>query len=483
MDTGYVQLLDADDRERVLDVAAAASPAATSWPARSWPTSPAHAFDLDAYLARGRRDRASRRHARDLPVARPQRARRRRLGRRATPRSARALDRFIGFELGAMFVPYGRIVSPRRVPRPAGAPAVHRRQALVAEPAARVGPARPPRRASRPDFHVFTGNDLAIDMVMYGSDYLLGLSTFAPEAFAERDRLLGATAIPRSTSSTTCCSTSARSRSAPRCPRTATTPRMFLQLAAGSDATRPRPARRAGPTRDRAVLADIAERLDAFEASREPAASDRYPQVKRLRHRRRAPRPARGLGIDDESASTTRWIRTDRSRPRSRSSTASPARSPSPTGSRSCRWRDGTAPRPARPTDLVRRRWDRFGESGCGLVWGARPPRSGPTAGPTPTSSCSTARTVDDIAALRDARARTRSDRSAGLQLTHSGRWSPADGRAAAADRVRTTRARPRVSAPTGDRRAHRRRARRARRRLRRRRPCSQPTPASTSST
>ena len=41
----------------------------------------------------------------------------------------------------------------------------------------------------RPDFRVFTGNDLAIDMVMYGSDYLLGLSTFAPEEFALRDRL------------------------------------------------------------------------------------------------------------------------------------------------------------------------------------------------------------------------------------------------------------------------------------------------------
>ena len=31
--------------------------------------------------------------------------------------------------------------------------------------------------------------DLAIDMVMYGSDYLLGLSTFAPEEFARRDRM------------------------------------------------------------------------------------------------------------------------------------------------------------------------------------------------------------------------------------------------------------------------------------------------------
>jgi len=45
------------------------------------------------------------------------------------------------------------------------------------------------RNAKRPDFKIYTGNDLAIDMVMYGSDYLLGLSTFAPDLFAKRDRL------------------------------------------------------------------------------------------------------------------------------------------------------------------------------------------------------------------------------------------------------------------------------------------------------
>lgn len=45
------------------------------------------------------------------------------------------------------------------------------------------------RDQHRPDFRIFTGNDLAIDMIEYGSDYLLGLATFAPEKFAERDRL------------------------------------------------------------------------------------------------------------------------------------------------------------------------------------------------------------------------------------------------------------------------------------------------------
>jgi hypothetical protein len=43
------------------------------------------------------------------------------------------------------------------------------------------------RDEKRPDFMVLTGNDLAIDMVMYGSDYLLGISTFAPDLFAQRD--------------------------------------------------------------------------------------------------------------------------------------------------------------------------------------------------------------------------------------------------------------------------------------------------------
>jgi dihydrodipicolinate synthase/N-acetylneuraminate lyase len=41
----------------------------------------------------------------------------------------------------------------------------------------------------RPEFRIYTGNDLGIDMIEYGSDYLLGLATFAPEKFAQRDRL------------------------------------------------------------------------------------------------------------------------------------------------------------------------------------------------------------------------------------------------------------------------------------------------------
>ncbi|HEV2862125.1 MAG TPA: dihydrodipicolinate synthase family protein [Pyrinomonadaceae bacterium] len=47
------------------------------------------------------------------------------------------------------------------------------------------------RDRERPEFRVYTGNDLGVDMIEYGSDYLLGLAAFAPERFAERDRLWG----------------------------------------------------------------------------------------------------------------------------------------------------------------------------------------------------------------------------------------------------------------------------------------------------
>jgi dihydrodipicolinate synthase/N-acetylneuraminate lyase len=100
----------------------------------------------------------------------------------------RPADAVIGFELGTMFAPFGKIyplgvfAELLQVPRLIGAK--HSSLNRQAEWDRLVL-----RDERRPDFKLFTGNDLAIDMVMYGSDYLLGLSTFAPEAFAERDRL------------------------------------------------------------------------------------------------------------------------------------------------------------------------------------------------------------------------------------------------------------------------------------------------------
>lgn len=100
----------------------------------------------------------------------------------------RHCPRFIGFELGTAFAPFGKIYSLDVYRGLLGIPACigAKHSSLHREPEwQRLAL----RDAVRPDFHVFTGNDLAIDMVMYGSDYLLGLSTFAPDLFARRDAL------------------------------------------------------------------------------------------------------------------------------------------------------------------------------------------------------------------------------------------------------------------------------------------------------
>lgn len=95
---------------------------------------------------------------------------------------------FYAFELGKMFAPFGAIYSlstyERLIQIPACLGAKHsslKRELEWQRLAV--------RDRVRPEFKVLTGNDLAIDMVMYGSDYLLGLSTCAPAEFAHRDLL------------------------------------------------------------------------------------------------------------------------------------------------------------------------------------------------------------------------------------------------------------------------------------------------------
>ncbi|WP_420638826.1 NADH:flavin oxidoreductase [Candidatus Poriferisocius sp.] len=73
-----------------------------------------------------------------------------------------------------------------------------------------------------------------------------------------------------------------------------------------------------------------------------------------------------------------------------------------------------------RPSDLVRRRWDRFAASGAGLVWGeATAVRPDGRANPRQLVLDET--TVDDMAALR---ARLDPSQVTVLQLTHSGRYA-----------------------------------------------------------
>lgn len=101
---------------------------------------------------------------------------------------AGVVDRFFGFELSPVFHPAGRIWDLETyravldIAQCAGAKHSSLDRALEWE-RLRL------RDEVRPSFLVLTGNDLAIDMVMYGSDYLLGLSTFAPELFARRDAM------------------------------------------------------------------------------------------------------------------------------------------------------------------------------------------------------------------------------------------------------------------------------------------------------
>ncbi len=94
----------------------------------------------------------------------------------------------LAFELGTMFAPNGEIFDEETVRRLMDIPEIKgmkhssldrlvelKRLALRSE--------------QRPEFRIYTGNDLGINMIEYGSDYLLGLASFVPEKFAERDRL------------------------------------------------------------------------------------------------------------------------------------------------------------------------------------------------------------------------------------------------------------------------------------------------------
>jgi dihydrodipicolinate synthase/N-acetylneuraminate lyase len=260
MDTGYVQLLTDAQKSEVLDRARAV--AGSGFVAGAYVADrPGDAFDLDGYLT-ACEDIAERG---GTPVIFPS------YGLNslddhgwvdALAAIGARVDRFIGFELGAMFVPYGRI------------PSLAAYEAMMG-----IGSCIGAKHSSlsrrlewdrlavrdrvRPEFHVFTGNDLAIDMVMYGSDYLLGLSTFAPEAFALRDRMW-ANQDPRFHELNDLLQYLGHFTFRAPVPGYRHDAAMCFELRgwASSDNTPSRAARR--PESDRAVLADIIERIDAW---------------------------------------------------------------------------------------------------------------------------------------------------------------------------------------------------------------------------
>jgi len=185
MDTGFVQVLDEATRDRVLEVAAANSDGFVA--GAHLDDRAGDRFDLEGY--RRQIDRIVARGG--LPIVFPTHGLTALDGDDwvdAHASLAEQCDRFLAFELGPMFVPYGRIYDLDAYRGLLGIDACvgAKHSSLDRMPEwERLAI----RDEVRPDFMVLTGNDLAIDMVMYGSDYLLGLSTFAPDRFAERDRM------------------------------------------------------------------------------------------------------------------------------------------------------------------------------------------------------------------------------------------------------------------------------------------------------
>jgi 4-hydroxy-tetrahydrodipicolinate synthase len=100
----------------------------------------------------------------------------------------RGYDEVLGFELSPVFAPNGEIFDEETM---RGLMQIRELVGLKHSSLDRIKELErlALRDEVRPEFRIYTGNDLAIDMIEYGADYLLGLATFAPEKFAERDAL------------------------------------------------------------------------------------------------------------------------------------------------------------------------------------------------------------------------------------------------------------------------------------------------------
>lgn len=185
MDTGYGDLLTPDEKQQVLQWTAKATHGRSEFvagalpPAGDLPSQAAYVTECEAIRAAG-----------GMPIIFPSEFTARLDDRNLIgffSQIARVADRFLAFELGPMFNPHGRMFSETvlralmEMPQCLGLKhSSLDRQTELARLCI--------RDRARPDFVIYTGNDLAMDMIEYGSDYLLGLSTFAPEAFAARDR-------------------------------------------------------------------------------------------------------------------------------------------------------------------------------------------------------------------------------------------------------------------------------------------------------
>lgn len=102
--------------------------------------------------------------------------------------ASRGYSHVLAFELGQMFAPNGEIFDEETFRRLMDVPEIKGMKHSSLDRLSELERLEL-RDRCRPDFRIYTGNDLGINMIEYGSDYLLGLATLAPEKFAERDRL------------------------------------------------------------------------------------------------------------------------------------------------------------------------------------------------------------------------------------------------------------------------------------------------------
>ncbi len=171
--------------------------------------------------------------------------------------------RALAFELGPVFAPHGAIWDDETFRRlldlEALAGAKHSSLDRVTELRRLAA-----RDRMRPDFRVYTGNDLAIDLVAYGSDYLLGLATFAPAAFTARDAALAAGDVAFLARNDALQHLGNVGFRAP-VPAYKHSAALFLHLtgALDRDAIHPRAPRR--PASDRILLFDCARRLGVLD--------------------------------------------------------------------------------------------------------------------------------------------------------------------------------------------------------------------------
>jgi dihydrodipicolinate synthase/N-acetylneuraminate lyase len=171
----------------------------------------------------------------------------------------------LAFELGTMFAPFGRIYSTdlfRRLLDIEAFSGLKHSSLDRAQEWDRLAL----RDRQRPEFRVYTGNDLAIDMVFYGSDYLLGLSAFAVEAFAARDRAWASCDRQAFALNDLLQYLGQVAFRAP-VPAYKHSAAQFLKLRGLIASDRPHPKSATRPDADVALLADIRDRLDAAVAA------------------------------------------------------------------------------------------------------------------------------------------------------------------------------------------------------------------------